>query len=202
MQELLGHATAIPSLLEIMKDEPDDPQTIRSGFLEVLSTLKEWEENFVSGGMMYRSVAPSELDFSTNIQFLPNPCFAFADVSQANSLSHCWAFRIVCLLQLSQLDSVTAGSESNSSLLDHRRFEEVKCLCDMICRALPYLLQKEMRFYGSMSAGFPLHMVSESLQTLQSEDCGFKVWHGAINEQMKSQRIALYEEMVENEALY
>jgi hypothetical protein len=65
----------------------------------------------------------------------------------------------------------------------------------MICQGLPYLLQKQMSLYGSMSTGFPLHMVSESLQTLQLQDRGLVGWCTAVKEQIQSQRIALYEEM-------
>ncbi|KAJ4989118.1 C6 zinc finger domain protein [Stagonosporopsis vannaccii] len=201
MQELLGHATTIPPLLEAIKKERIDPYIIHSGFLRILSTLEEWEASFLSEGMMYRAIDPGQLDLSTNTQLLPNPCFAFADVSQANSLTHCWSFRIVCLLQLLRLDNVLARNEKMVHPTKQKRSTEVECLCDMVCRALPFLLQKEMRFYGSMSAGFPLHIVSESLQTLKPEDCRLKTWYGAIKDQLQSQRIVLYEEMVETKTL-
>lgn len=197
MQELLGHATAISPLLEAMGEKQPDLETIRSRFSEILSTLEIWESNFICEGTMYRAVSPKELDMSTNTQRLANPCFAFADVSQANSLTHCWAFRIVCLLQLSQLDEMLAVSENLVCPSKNKYHTEIKRICDMVCRGLPYLLQREMRLYGSMSAGFPLHMVSESLQTLRLPGSDLNIWHEAIKEQMQSQRIALYEEMVE-----
>lgn len=52
-----------------------------------------------------------------------------------------------------------------------------------------------MSLDGSMSAGFPLHMVSESLQTLQLEDYSLTGWCTATKEQVQCQRIALYEDM-------
>ncbi|KAF2631215.1 hypothetical protein BU25DRAFT_428936 [Macroventuria anomochaeta] len=197
MQVLLGHVTAIPPLLEAMEDEQADLQTVRTGFLEVLSTLQDWEDSFVCKGMLYRPIDPSHLDLPTDAQLLPNPCFDFADVSHANSLTHCWAFRIVCMLQLSKLESRLSGSEGFTCAVELKRRTNVSNLCMAICQGIPYLLQKGMSLYGSMSAAFPLHMVSESLQTLQLQDPGLNGWYAAIKEQVQSQRIALYEEMAE-----
>lgn len=50
------------------------------------------------------------------------------------------------------------------------RRAEVKGFGYNIFRALPFLLQKAMSLYGSMSAGCPLHVASESLRILHLED--------------------------------
>lgn len=197
MQVLLGHAAAIPPLLEAMEDEQSDPRISRAGIQDVLSRLQEWEDSFMTDGTLYRSISPAEMDLPTISQRLPTLCFAFTDVSQANSLTHCWSFRIVCLLQLSRLDKILNGSGDVACSSENNRHEDIECLCISICQGLPYLLQREMRFYGSMSAGFPLHMVSESLQTFNSKNCDLNTWCAAIKEQMLSQKIALFEQMAE-----
>lgn len=195
MQILLGHATAIPPLLEAMEYDEPNLQTIRKSFLEVLDTLQSWEDNFVFEGMLHRTIAPNQLDLPSNPRLLPNPCFDFVDVTHANSLTHCWAFRVICLLQLSKLETRLSGNEGIACAADYGRLTDISDLCTMICQGLPYLLQKQMSLYGSMSASFPLHIVSESLRTLQLPDCGLVGWCTAVKEQVQSQRIVLYEEM-------
>lgn len=197
MQVLLGHASAVSPLLEALKNGQVDLHFIRNGFLQILARLRAWEDEFASAGLFYLTVTPSEMDLPTDPLRLPDPCFIFADVSHANSLTHCWAFRIVCLLQLCGLENTFATSGNLTSCSTDKFYADVKCLCKLVCQGLPYLLQKEMRFYGSMSAVFPLHMVSESLQTLKLDDDDLRTWCTAIKEQMQSQRVALYEEMTE-----
>ncbi|KAF1362873.1 hypothetical protein EJ07DRAFT_52903, partial [Lizonia empirigonia] len=186
MQVLLGNATTIASLLEAMEKRQTDPETIRTGLLEVVSMLQAWEDSFVGEGTMYRPIAPSQLDLSTDPQHLPNPCFDFVDVSHANSLTHCWAFRIVCFLYISTLESQRREKQDVKNTLDIEQdhYSKILSLCTLICQGLPYLLQKEMSLYGSMSAGFPLHMVSESLQTMRLQDCNLTGWCTAIKGQM------------------
>lgn len=197
MQLLLSQATFISPLLEAMDNESPDLRSVRTDFAEVLSKLQVWEERFLSEGPLYRLVAPSQLGLSIKSQLLPNLCFDFVDVSHANALTYCWAFCVVCLLQLWKLDSQLSTKKSSQSActLMQERFATVSSLCTKICQGLPYLLQTEMSLYGSMSAGFPLHMVSESLQTLQLPEYGLAQWCTAIKEQMSSQRISLYEDL-------
>lgn len=202
MQILLGNATTIASLLEAVEKRQSDPETIRIGFLEVVSMLQAWEDSFIGEGTVYHPVVPSQLDLSTDPQHLPNPCFDFVDVSHANSLTHCWAFRIVCFLYISTLESQRREKQevTNSLNMEQDHHAKILNLCTLICQGLPYLVQKEMSLYGSMSAGFPLHMVSESLQTMRLQDCNLTGWCTAIKGQMRGQRIVLYEEMAESAA--
>lgn len=198
MQVLLGHAMNILPLLAATSVDGPDEESIRSGFLGVLTSLQDWEDAYSEDGAVYQEIAPTELDLAIYSQRLPSPCFSFIDVSHANSLTHCWAFRIVCLMQLSKLEQpLIPGNQDDQSNCSsaYGRYESISNLCTRICRGLPYLLQKEMSLYGSMSAGFPLHMVSESLQVLQLQDQSLGGWCTAIKEQVQSQRVALYEEM-------
>jgi hypothetical protein len=204
MQLLLGHATSMAPLLERMNDRSFDPQLLRTGFLDVLSTLQEWEDAFRGKETTYQSIALNQLDLSISLKCLPDPCLIFLDVSHANSLTHCWAFRTVCLLQLLKLESQLSG-EQNIQCASNKAADrqlEITRLCILICRGLPYLLQKEMCLYGSMSAGFPLHTVLESKQTLQLGEDRLTGWYEAIKELLISQRIASYEEMVGPEVSY
>ncbi|KAF3003665.1 hypothetical protein E8E13_008382 [Curvularia kusanoi] len=190
MQVLLGYAAAIPPLLERVDDKHGDSNIVRDGLRDVLGQLEEWQAGFEREGMLPQPIGPHHLDLSTDPRILPDVCFDFVDVSHANSLTHCWALRVLLLLQLIRLDVLGLGSQSTE--------QQAESLCVMICRGLPYLLQKKMKFYGSMSASFPLHMVSESLKVLPLNDRSLNNWSTAIKEQLHSQRITLYEDMSYN----
>lgn len=196
IQILLSHATAIPPLLEAMDSDTVDMQSHRAAFLEMLRRLQDWEDSFVADSMLVQAVDPEHFDLPIDSLFLPNPCSTFSDVSHANCLTHCWAFRIVCLMELARLES---SLESTTSAFNagYGRRAEVKGLCRNICKALPYLLQKDMSLYGSMSAGYPLHVVSESLRTTQLEDRDLITWCTTIKHHIQNRSIVLYEDMVE-----
>lgn len=182
MQILLGHATAIPPLLEASEDKKTDPHFVQTGLLEVLKKLQSWEDSFHDEGISYRFTTPDRLDITIDPKLLPSPCLDFVDVSHANSLTHCWAFRVLCLLQISKLKFRRSGETNTQSdcNMDCDWRSSILSLCTLICKGLPYLLQKEMSLFGPMSAVFPLHMVSESLHTLQLQDCSLKSWCAVI----------------------
>lgn len=84
MQVLLGHAATIPSLLEAMEEGRTNLQDFRTGFLETLARLQDWEDDFARDGTPCQQINPAELDLATGKERLPNPCFNFVDVSHAN----------------------------------------------------------------------------------------------------------------------
>lgn len=184
MQTLLGHCAVIPRLLEKLDRKELSDLDAQDSLLEIKQTLQDWETKFVrSDNSVYRPVAPSRLDLSVDVRSLPDPCFDFLDVSSANSLSHCWSFQIVCLLELLNIAHQSSGDikpdcdESNhsSNILD---------LCTLICRGLPYLLQNDMALYGPLSVGFPLRIVLESIEKLRLDDSGLARWSDAIERQL------------------
>lgn len=194
MQILLSHATAIPPLLEGMNSNTVDMQSHRAAFSEMLKRLRDWEDSFVADSMLVQAVDPKHFDLPIDSLFLPNPCSTFSDVSHANCLTHCWAFRIVCLMELARLET-SLESTTNAFDAGYDRHAEVKNLCHKICKALPYLLQRDMSLYGSMSAGYPLHVVSESLRITQVEDRDLITWCTTIKYHIQNRSIVLYEDM-------
>lgn len=164
-----------------------DPRNVYQSFQSALEALETWEEDFSScEESAYQSVAPSKINSSIEPEMLPDVCFDFLDVSHANSLSHCWAFRIVCLLQLSSLEhELRDRMKTDETLcLETNRSAEILELCTQICQALPYLLQPEMSLYGPLSAAFPLRMVSESVKMLQIQNPIQVKWCSAIQKQL------------------
>lgn len=185
MQVLLGIAAAIPSLLEKMGRDSTDHDALHKALSVALIDLKDWEDGFLrSETTIYWPVPWKEIALDRTSHSLPDVLFNFMDVSHANSLSHCWAFHIVCLLQLFDLEN----QQNIQTQCDHSRTpenhqpKEILHLCTLICQGLPYLLQDEMRLYGPLSAAFPLRMVFSSLKGLGLEDSTYMEWANAIKE--------------------
>jgi hypothetical protein len=196
MQTLLSHTTAIPPLLEAMDSDIVDTRSVQASFLAILDKLQDWEDSFVADNMLHESVDPVHFGLPIDPLLLPNPCLAFLDVSHANCLTHCWAFCIVCLMELARLETSKGECPTKGFGAGSERHAGIKDLGYKICRALPFLLQKDMSLYGSMSAGYPLHIVLESLRILQLEDQNLIAWSTAIKEHIQNRSIVLYEDMV------
>lgn len=186
MQVLLGHALTIPALLEEADKIEIDIQVMKKSFESALDTLTAWEDHFLScDETIYWPIPSDRLKSSVDPDLLPDTCFEFFDVSHANSLSHCWAFRIVCLLQLDALDGQMSGVQSEETQeLGHNRKDQILELCTQICRGSPYLLQPEMSLYGPLSVAFPLRMVSESLKIMPERDIAQSKWCSAIQQRL------------------
>jgi hypothetical protein len=186
MQVLLRHASTIPALLEEADKTEIDTQVMQKSFESALDTLTAWEDQFLSCDQtIYWPIPPGRLNSSVDPELLPGTCFEFFDVSHANSLSHCWAFRIVCLMQLNAFDEIMSGIQSEKTQQPgHNRRDEILELCTQICQGLPYLLQPEMSLYGPLSAAFPLRMVSESLKIMPERDLAQSKWCGALQQRL------------------
>ncbi|KAF3052650.1 hypothetical protein E8E11_011481 [Didymella keratinophila] len=196
MQVLLSHATAIPPLLEAIDSDTVDMQLVQTGLLKILDKLQDWEESFVADNMLHQSVNPVHFGLPVDSLLLPDPCLSFLDVSHANCLTHCWAFRIVCLTELARLGISEASGTMNALGAEFDCQAEVEDLGYKICRALPFLLQKDMSLYGSMSAGYPLQVILESLRMMQLEDRNLITWTTTIKEHIQNLNMVLYEDMV------
>jgi hypothetical protein len=191
MQVLLGQASTMPLLLEEADKADVDVQVVRQSFTSVLDTLKAWEADFLTRDeTVYWSVPSAHLKSSVDPELLPDTCFEFLDVSHANSLSHCWAFQIVCLLQLDAFEEQMCEVQSEETQeLDHNRKVEILGLCTQICQGSPYLLQPQMSLYGPLSAAFPLRMVSEMLKSMPERGLAQSKWCSAIQDRLVSKGI-------------
>lgn len=93
----------------------------------------------------------------------------FRDVTFANALSHYCAFWITCVTNIRRLRSrfpvllglgaPIEGQVPESEVVTDRIVEFVL----LILRIARYQVGEEMRFYGIVSASYPLHVVSETL---------------------------------------
>lgn len=187
MQELLGHGATIPYLLDQIDHHTGDKSNLRLSLMSTMQTLQDWEDGFSpESKLLYEPISPKLLGLEIDTLSLPDVCFTFPNVSAANALAHCWAFRIVCHLELLR----PSGTMKETTILPSAdpastmRRKTIIDLCTIICRALPYLLQEDMGLYGPMSATFPLRMVFESIKRLQLVDGPLGTWCNSIKDQL------------------
>lgn len=162
----------IPCLLEmvdmlkggIVERTTISTRAVYNSFLQVLETLREWELSLQHeiGTPFYtpasRYYGPSAtLDLDEQMRPSIDRSLLFPDVSSANAFTHCWAFQIICLLQVHSL--VNSGSEelTEYDVLHGRNYYDViEELSTMICQSMDYLMQEKMKLYGPASTFFPL----------------------------------------------
>lgn len=187
MQDLLGYGTSIASLLEkVDRVTYEVPEALWS--LSVLDqTLQDWETSHLQqGDVGYWPVTPNQLNLNASLQGLPDTCFAFPNVASGNALTHCWAFRVVCLLEVMGPErSITDEASSNNATLNEGSWRSrILDLTMMICQGLPYLVQQNMGLYGPLSAAFPLGMVNKTIHRLGLQDHRIAAWHSLIQAQI------------------
>lgn len=167
MQQLLSKASKIPSLLErfdVIRGSVDQAdflaiEDLRLGLRDTLEGLEEWES-------AQWSQAPSPLSWMKRTQKPSAPSekdLWFLNLTVANSLTYCWAFKIIAKSHLIMLSNAPAArNEEHLQLTLHPSFDSntepsVVTLAEMICDSMTYLLQPEMKLYGPTSTFFTLH---------------------------------------------
>lgn len=168
MQQLLSNASKIPSLLErfdVITGSGRQAdlvviETLWQDFRNTLESLQAWES------AQYLQ-APSPLFWTRLTPKALAPSDAkdlwFLNLMVANSLTHCWAFKIIIKSHLDMLGrALAARNEEDSQRTLHLLFEtntepSVAALAGMICDSITYLLQPEMKLYGPTSSFFTLH---------------------------------------------
>jgi len=167
MHQLLSKASKIPSLLErfdIIRGSVDQAdflaiENLRQGLRDTLEGLQEWES-------AQWSQAPSPLSWMKGTPKPSEPSGVkdlwFLNLTVANSLTYCWAFKIIAKSHLVMLGNAPAArNEDDIQLTLHPSFDSstepsVVTLAEMICDSMTYLLQPEMKLYGPTSTFFTL----------------------------------------------
>lgn len=192
MQDLLGYGASIASLLAKADSGIHNVPDVIWSLSSVAQTLQDWETSRLqTGDVGFLAVTPSELRLSADLPGLPDTCFAFPGVASANALTHCWAFRVVCLLEvIGPEQPVSHGAISDDDAVNEENArEKILELCTLICQGLPYLLQQDMGLYGPLSAMFPLSIVSKSITRLGSSNHCIAAWHNLISGHVASRPV-------------
>jgi hypothetical protein len=167
MQQLLSQASKLPSLLErfdIISGSVEQTDCVAIGklwqdFRNLMEKLQEWES-------AQWEQASSPLFWVRPTQTSSAPSDAkdlwFLNLMVANSLTHCWAFKIIAKSHLDELGTTLAALDGDNSqgTLDLSFISDIETpvatLAAMICDSMAYLLQPEMKLYGPSSTFFTL----------------------------------------------
>lgn len=167
MQQLLNKASKLPSLLQrfdIIKSSAEQVDFVAIGklwqdFQIFAIELQNWESS-------QWNHAPSSLFWVKLTQNSSAPPdlqdLWFPNLMVANSLTHCWAFRIIAISHLDEFrDTIAAlhGHNPQQALdIDFKSVTEmpVATLAARICDSMAYLFQSEMKLYGPSSTFFTL----------------------------------------------
>jgi hypothetical protein len=169
IQTLLSEVVALPKLLEELDEAPygcssasrELVERATDTFLYVLQRLDLWMESFTAESplpLFY--VKPGDHG---------DLCIWFPNISVASCLTHFWAFRAMCLMQVRGLGILfpdiregkyaSMGISSRSALLS-----EAIELSRHICQSIAFLMQDDMKIYGPFSVVFPLKVSYDTLK--------------------------------------
>jgi hypothetical protein len=167
-QELYSDVAAIPSILQQIDilscvSATENVPTLRGlikSLFEASRRLCAWENalglNIIPSVTWFSDLQPS----SINIPQKPPRPIPFPNISIANGMTHCWAVRIICLLEMDKILSrlpnctgILAGLSEEINPISIRA--EGDRLALLICSSMSYLFQDEMKLFGPASALFP-----------------------------------------------
>ncbi|KAJ5651995.1 hypothetical protein N7507_009421 [Penicillium longicatenatum] len=178
MQQLLNEAVKLPSLLQQADKVIKSPGLNHAEVSQVLDLfinfalrLDNWETTlFVDGSLPYWPHGDAE--------DTPLP-FWYLNITMANSFTHLWALRIICMKEMKQLATYLPPDslrESLSARRLHLGLAENYLLMIVLARqihlSMEFLLQDEMELFGPASTFFPLKV---AYQTFKMGGVGYEV---------------------------
>ncbi|KAI3549293.1 hypothetical protein CSPX01_02401 [Colletotrichum filicis] len=173
LQALLSEACAIPAIFEMLDHCNDDSEPAAREavvqFVDVINRLDLWHKSanmMTMRGFTYlQKVSPAD---TTSLDF-PN-------ITVANSLSHYWAFWIICVTQIQRLTAHHPNISQDCLLIvgeypaSEAVTQKVLQLATYILESTGYLMQEDMKLYGTASAFFPLHIARGALEMFGGDD--------------------------------
>ncbi|KAK2738397.1 hypothetical protein FQN57_007074 [Myotisia sp. PD_48] len=196
MQSLLSQAAAIPPVLERVDLLAKFPETVETTkiigkavdeLLNILELLRGWKHSlsrelaeplyWVAAGpespsnLVIRGYQRSDRQYGHRLWF--------PSLMVASCMTHYWAFKIVCLLELNKLLSLyptttlyalESRENEHSNPWPYHPFNDQAGLPSQaraldlainICQSMEYLMQDEMKLYGPASTFFPLKTAIE-----------------------------------------
>lgn len=175
LQTLLSEACSIPAILEMLDHCSDDrePAARQAAiqFVEAINRLDQWHKSAkMTGGNLTRFQEISTA--GTN--------FDFPNITVANSLSHYWAFWIICATQIKRIRAQQPDISEDCLLIDGEYPEseavarKILRLSSSILASTGYLMREDMKLYGTASAFFPLHIARSALGMFGGSDDGVR----------------------------
>lgn len=170
MQRLISHAAPLPSLLQRSdsllaspsQSAPDQVKSLYHSYLESLSGLELWENTHQQNnpGSTWSCHRPNH-----EVRDLPERRLWFSDITMANIYTHLWAFRTICAEELGSLTRSFPWVNRVPSNHVSSRYskEQTEDLAASISCSMDYLLQEDLKLFGSTSAMLPLHIACNVL---------------------------------------
>ncbi|CAG9986673.1 unnamed protein product [Clonostachys byssicola] len=101
------------------------------------------------------------------------PQLCFSDLNAANAFTHLWAFEIVCLSKINDLQTAfpclgnLGDSFYGDAILREPNVRRQRCidLAVNICQSMEYMTREEWMMYGPSCAAFPIRMAFDVLET-------------------------------------
>ncbi|KAI3539241.1 hypothetical protein CABS03_12331 [Colletotrichum abscissum] len=172
LQALLSEACAIPAIFEMLDHCNDDSESAARKaaiqFVEAINRLDFWHKS--------ANMAMGDLTRLQSVSPAGTASLEFPNITVANSLSHYWAFWIICATQIQRLaahhpnisqDCLLIGGEYPAS---RAVTQKVLQLATYILESTGYLMQEDMKLYGTASAFFPLHIARGALEIFGGDD--------------------------------
>lgn len=157
VQSLVSVAAVIPSILERLdaEDGEDIAEVARNEFLDVLLRLDAWEDDYLPSPY---TTDPPIVWFDPVMKpsgEYGKPRIWFRDITVANALTHLWAFKVICLRNM------TRGQAQETNIV---KLEVIKRLSEKICQSTEYLMQDRMKLFGPASVILPLRTAYEAFE--------------------------------------
>ncbi|KAK3392928.1 hypothetical protein B0H63DRAFT_456853 [Podospora didyma] len=169
MQQLLSEAAVIPSILERLDKASGLPPRDRAivdreslhDFVAVLGRLGQWETYLQSADQYPLSWVKADAEEGAI------SCRWFNNITDANVLTHFWAFKVICLQNIDELAGNHPGMTSSSQF--STSFRERVGLSVMISQSIGYLMQDEMKLFGPSSVIMPLRTAYDTFRAGSSQ---------------------------------
>ncbi|KAL3294851.1 n-terminal fungal transcription regulatory domain-containing protein, partial [Colletotrichum asianum] len=171
LQTLLSEACAIPAILELLDLCGDNSgPAARQAVTQFMEAINRLDRRHKSANINVRDFTPLPETSTAGTNF------EFPNITVANSLSHYWAFWIICATQIKRLMAQHPNISEDRLLIDGERPEsevvtrKVLQFSSSILESTGYLMREDMKLYGTASALFPFHIARSALEMFGGSD--------------------------------
>lgn len=126
-------------------------------WMDIMLSLSNWRDSYTKSN--------SPLCWHDSQESFSTDNIVYYDITEANCLTHYWAFCIICAVQTQSLGKqlATSGVVQPEVTITE---SGIKSKAILIMRSVEYLTREEMKLYGKISLLLPLKVAYEYL-----EDC-------------------------------
>jgi hypothetical protein len=174
MQGFLSQAATIPEIMQ--KADLLNVETLEKDGIHRLIELSDIATQLEASAITFEIEpnAPAYWPSSPRSNVAGNgyPHLCFSDLNAANAFTHLWAFEIVCLSKITELQTAFPCLENmgdsyfGDDILIKPNMRRQRCvdLAINICQSMKYMVREEWMMYGPSCAAFPVRMAFEVLE--------------------------------------